>query len=202
MSILAFALLTALNGAPAQEEPAPRVETRSEIRIVRAGGADGAGTLDADGDGVVTREEFASPLGSAFDRLDKDRDGRLSREELAAGGEGGIHVFRSGGAPGRVVMSGGGRGGAGGAQAGTRVFTLRRDGSDGALSIDGPGRSQVFVRRFGPDGAGEMDTDGDGKVSEAEFLAPMREAFQRMDADRNGFIDADENRSRDSSPSQ
>jgi hypothetical protein len=193
MSILAFALLSALNGAPAQDQPAPRVETRSEIRIVRAGGADGPSALDADRDGVVTREEFASPLNSAFDRLDKDRDGRLSAEELAAGGEGGTQVFRSDGregAPGVMIF--GGPGGPAGAQAGTQVFTIRRGGPDGAVSVDGPGRSQVFVRRFGPDGAGDMDKDGDGKVSEAEFLAPLREAFQRMDANGDGLLDEGE----------
>ena len=42
-----------------------------------------------------------------------------------------------------------------------------------------------------PDG-GDMDADGDGRISEAEFLAPMREAFASMDADGSGFVEAAE----------
>ena len=215
MSIVAAALLTALNAAPAQEE-APRVETRSEIRIVTTG-EDGPGRLDADGDGVVTREEFSAPMGAAFDRLDANHDGRLSSEELAASrggprdhvimrdgpvGPGGpdFHVFTARldgpGGPGegdvRIITRDGGPGMAmrdrpGGPGRDAEVFMFRR-GPEGGPG--GPGGHQVFVRRFGgPDGPGEMDKDGDGKVSQAEFLAPMIEAFGRMDADRDGFLD-------------
>ena len=61
------------------------------------------------------------------------------------------------------------------------------------MTSDGPGNQQVFVRRFGgPDGPGQMDTNGDGKVSEEEFLAPLREAFGNMDADHDGFLDEGE----------
>jgi len=212
MSILAVALLAALNGAPTQDEAAPRVETRSEIRIVRADG-DGPGRLDKDGDGVITREEFSAPMGTAFDRLDADHDGRLSIEELAAGhggpdgpgrrvmmfggpgghggpGEHDVHIItREGpggpGGPGMPMMFHGGPGGPG-----VQIFTSR-SGPDGGPMPGGPG--QVFVRRFGgPDGPGEMDKDGDGKVSQDEFLAPLREAFGRMDADHDGFLDEGE----------
>ena len=218
MSIIAVALLAALNTAPAQEE-GPRVETRSEVRIITTDG-EGPGRLDADGDGVVTREEFSAPMGNAFDRLDADDDGRLSTEELAAnragprdhvimrdgpGGPGGpgVRVFTSrldgvegpgehdvriitrDGGPGVVMLDGpGGPGGPGGD---AEVFMFRHGGPEGPA---GPGGQRVFVRRFGgPDGPGEMDKDGDGKVSQAEFLAPMIEAFTHMDADSDGFLD-------------
>ena len=211
MSIIAIALLAALNGASTQDEAAPRVETRSEIRIVTADG-EGPGRLDRDGDGVVTREEFSAPMGNAFDRLDADHDGRLSTEDLAAG-----HGGPEG--PGRRVMMFGGPGGpdgpgehdvriitrdgAGGHGApmmihggpggpGVQIFTSR-SGPDGGPTPGGPGSHQVFVRHFGgPDGPVEMDKDGDGKVSQDEFLAPLREAFGRMDADHDGFLDEGE----------
>lgn len=219
MSIIAAALLAVLNAAPAQDDD-PRVETRSEIRIITTDG-EGPGRLDADGDGVVTREEFSAPMGNAFDRLDTNDDGRLSAEELAAnrGGPRDHVIMRDGpggprgpGGPGfniftsrvegpdgpgehdvRIITRDGGPGvmmldGPGGRGGDAEVFVIRRDGPEGGPG--GPGQHRVFVRRFGgPDGPGEMDKDGDGKVSQAEFLAPLTETFARMDADGDGFLD-------------
>lgn len=209
MSIAALALLAALSASPAsQNEDGPRVERRSEIRIVTTDG-DGPGRLDADGDGVVTREEFSAPMGDAFDRLDENDDGRLSTEELAEsrgpggpggpgrrfmmmGGPGGpgehdVRIFTRGGEGGPVVI----HDGAGG---GSELFISRPDGREGVPMPDGAGPHRVFIHRFGgPDGPGEMDKDGDGKVSQDEFLAPMIEAFGRMDADSDGFLDQGEN---------
>jgi Ca2+-binding EF-hand superfamily protein len=42
-----------------------------------------------------------------------------------------------------------------------------------------------------------MDTNDDGRVTEDEFLAPLREAFQRMDEDRDGALDDGERPRRD-----
>lgn len=180
MSIAALALLAALTTSP-QDGDGPRVERRSEIRIVTTDSG-GPGRLDADGDGVVTREEFSAPMGDAFDRLDENDDGRLSAEELAAShGPGGP------GGPGRRVMMMGGPGGPG--EHDVRVFTL--GGPEGGP--EGPGPHRVFVQRFGgPDGPGDVDANDDGKVSQDEFLAPLVEAFGRMDADNDGFLDQGE----------
>ena len=217
MSVIAITLLAALTGGVAQEEAGPRVETRSEVRIINMG-ADGPGRLDADGDGVVTREEFTAPLGDAFDRLDADDDGRLSTEELAAGhGEGGpghrmmmmggpggpggpaVHIVtREGGLGGPGMMMFGGPEGHGGPGGDVQVFTFRSGGPEAGpphMGPHGPGSRQVFVRRFGgPDGPGDLDKDGDGKVSQDEFLAPLRETFGHMDADDDGFLDEGEDR--------
>ena len=37
-----------------------------------------------------------------------------------------------------------------------------------------------------------MDYDGDGRVSEEEFLAPMRDAFREMDKDGSGSLEEGE----------
>lgn len=201
MSIAALALMSALTTGPAVQSDAPRVETRSEVRIVTAGGPDGPGRLDADNDGVVTREEFSAPLASAFDRMDADHDGRLNAEELRAGHGGGpgdhVMMMRDGpggpGGHGPMIF----HGGPGGPGSDVRVFTFRHGGPEGSPEgapppPGGPGERRVEIRRFGGPGGGDMDTDNDGKVSEEEFLAPMREAFQSMDADHDGSLEEGE----------
>ena len=199
MTIAAIAFVAALSGIPVLHQDAPRTETRADVRIVTLGGPEGhgPGRLDADSDGVVTREEFTAPMATAFDRLDTDRDGRLTTEELAAGpGEGGpdgpgVHVMtmRGPGGPGGGPMVF--RGGREGDDA--RVFMFRHEGGPEGGPPPGPGgrgERRIEIRRFGgPDGQGSMDANNDGKVSEDEFLAPMREAFRSMDADRDGALD-------------
>lgn len=78
----------------------------------------------------------------------------------------------------------------GGHEAGHHVL-MRRPGPGGhaMLRSDDGERHEIFVRRSGGPGAGGLDKDGDGKVSEDEFLAPMREAFREMDADRSGALE-------------
>ena len=229
MSLATIVLISALGGSPALQSEAPRIETRSEVRIVTSGGP-GTGSLDADNDGVVTREEFSAPMTTAFDRLDADHDGRLTTEELAAGqGEGGhggpegpgpqVMILREGpgGPEGGPMMFHGGPEGAGpqvmilrdgpggpeggpmmfhgGGEGGAQVFMFRHGGPEGGPppGPGGPGQRRVEIRRFaGPEGPGQLDTDNDGKVSEAEFLAPMREAFKSMDADSDGSLDESE----------
>lgn len=38
----------------------------------------------------------------------------------------------------------------------------------------------------------KLDTDGDGKISKAEFMVKHEERFARMDKDSDGFISKDE----------
>lgn len=235
--------LIALSAALWQQPPAPPAppEVRTRVMVM---GADGPGGLDKDGDGQISREEFAAPLNDHFARMDANSDGRLSTEELAAGhgpmagGDHDVVVMRGPGGHGeggehrvRVIGGPGGHGGPG-----VRHFEMRRDGdASGAHAGHGEGRTMVFVggepgpggereiiirggpggpgghammagghpeggpgerieirRAGGPGGPNDLDTDNDGKISEAEFTAPLREAFARMDADRSGFVEAGE----------
>lgn len=210
--------LIALSALLMQDPPAPPAPPEAHTRFLMLG--DRPGGLDKDGDGQVSREEFAAPMNDHFARMDKDGDGRLSAEEMSAGHGAGAHVFMRGpggeggpgvrrfelhrsGAPGEhvetevrtMVFSGRPEGAAsgghqivigGGGEGSPRIITLPRGG-------DGPGEHNVIVRRLGgPDGEHEMDADNDGRISEAEFTRPMREAFARMDADRSGFIEEGE----------
>lgn len=213
-------ILIALSAALVQTPPAPPpgapVQVHSRFVFVGAG-ADGPGSLDADNDGQVTREEFAAPLNDAFSKMDKDGDGRLSSQELAAdtgsddanvtvrrlgggeverfelrrrgsGGEG-VARFERDGDPAMVFVTPDGDGPE------SRVFVRTRPGGAGARVVQfgrGPegGRpGRIEVRTSDRHGADDLDKDGDGKVSEAEFTAPLREAFARLDADHSGFVE-------------
>jgi hypothetical protein len=214
--------LIALSAALLQDPPAPPAppappEVHTRFMMM---GPDGAGRMDANGDGQVTREEFSAPMNDAFGRMDKDGDGSLSTEEMSAGhgahamtfmrgpgvpGAPGVRHFelrREGGESGTWTSEGGER---------TMVFVGRGDHGPGEVreiviegvdepvviershSVEGPGEHHVEIRRMGgPGGENELDKDGDGKISEAEFSAPLREAFAKMDADHSGFIEQGE----------
>lgn len=208
--------LIALSALLMQDPPAPPAPPEVHTRFMMMG--DGPGSLDKDGDGQITREEFAAPMNDHFARMDKDGDGRLSTEELSAGHGEGDHVFirRSGGeggpgmhrfelrrpgAPGEHVetdvrtMVFADRG-----EGGQHEIVIRGDAGEGSPRIihlprgpGGPGEHNVMIRQLGgPGGEHDMDADKDGRISEAEFTGPLREAFSRMDADHSGFIEEGE----------
>ena len=209
--------LIALSAALIQEPPAPPAppaapEVHTRFMVM---GAEGPGGLDRDGDGQITRDEFAAPMNDHFGRMDKDGDGRLSTEELTAGhgpmrgdGEHNVMIMRGPGGhggPGVRHFERRREGGEGAAHAShgdgrTMVFVAGRPGADGereiilhggpgAHMIGGPGERIQIRRTGGAGGEHDLDADDDGRISEAEFSAPLREAFARMDADRSGFIE-------------
>lgn len=164
LTVLAALSLQQQPPAPPTPPPGGPAVIHTERLVI--GGPEGR-DVDADGDGVVTREEFGAPLARAFDRLDADHDGRLSRTEMQARREGPEGANR-------VVIHGPG-------------------GPEG----HGPSPQTIIVGPDAANGLADMDKDGDGRISEAEFTAPLREAFARMDADRSGFVEAGEREGRD-----
>ncbi len=196
--------LIALSAVLMQDPPAPPAprETFTRVMVV---GPDGPGSLDKDGDGQVSREEFAAPMNDHFTRIDADGDGRLSAEELPAGqgssGVGNVLVFHGGaeGGPGVRRFEMRHPGGGEGRREEHEIVVRAPGGSAGPVVIHGPvrgapgGESRFEIRQSGgPGGHADMDKDGDGRLSEAEFTGPLREAFARMDVDRSGFIEEGE----------
>lgn len=193
--------------------PSPPLEVHSRMVFVGAGGTGG---LDKDGDGQISREEFGAPLNDHFAQVDRDGDGRLSADELKEGGDVPgdriiIHSGPGGGDPARRLELR--RPGTSGSRVESEVRTLilggggdpggrheivvsRSGGEDGPHVIrfpgGGSGSHSATVHRFGGPGGDDIDADKDGRISEAEFTGPLREAFARMDADRSGFIEAGE----------
>src|SRR5690606_4073258 len=94
---------------------------------------------DANGDGVVTRDEYRAARARAFARLDRNGDGYLDDRDSARR---------------RSI----------GRRAGDRVDGLRA----------------------------ELDTNRDGRISEREFVGGALPGFDRLDADGNGELDAEE----------
>ena len=206
--------IIALSAVLMQDSPAPPPAPQRETRFAFVTSGDGApGRLDANEDGEVTREEFSAPLNDAFARMDRNGDGRLTGDELPRmmGGHEDMTVMRGPGphrfemrrpgAPGgpeiefrregdrTIILSDGG-------EPGERHVTIRRSGEPGQMILERhegmPANRRVEAIHIGGPGHARLDTDGDGKVSEAEFMAPLREAFTRADKDGSGFIEEGE----------
>ena len=66
------------------------------------------------------------------------------------------------------------------------------------IIIGGPGHEgedgERHVMVFRHDSEGGLDSDGDGRWTFEEMVAPMREHFNQLDANGDGFVDESERR--------
>lgn len=175
---------------------AERMEKRAE-RLVRR--------LDSAGNGYVTQDEVAAAAQQRFARLDANGDGKLTSDELAF--RHGRHTAAADAPSERRAAF---------AQkhfdkldanhdgivtrdefvtAATARFQQLDSQNTGKLTaaqiVSSPRaqeRAQHAVARI----VQRLDTNGDGVVSQDEYLAAARKRFSRMDRNGDGFIDADE----------
>lgn len=159
---LAATSLTAGGVAYAQETQRGADMTRSAAET-RA--ATQFARMDANSDGVLNAADREARMRARFDAQDADGNGQLSFEEVQASRE---------------------------ARGEAREERRAERGTEG--------RGGHRMGRRGMRGGGEMhgmmmdraDTDGDGAISQAEFNAGALARFERMDADSNGTVTAEE----------
>ncbi|MBS0385461.1 MAG: EF-hand domain-containing protein [Proteobacteria bacterium] len=157
---------------------------------------------DANNDGVVTRQEFESFRTTEFARLDANHDGQLSQDEFRAG--------RRWGGPGGPGQSRGDR-----QEDRMARLDANHDGNisreeflvpanaafdrldanhDGMISAQERQGLRGMRQGFAGHAVGRhnLDTNGDGAISRAEWDAATAAMFERMDANHDGRITRDE----------
>ncbi|HEX7695703.1 MAG TPA: hypothetical protein VF409_14520 [Sphingomonas sp.] len=118
---------------------------------------------DADGDGVITRDEAMAQADARFDRLDTNKDGKLTPDELRPHGR---------------------MGGAG--------MAPPPPPADGAAPPPPPPVPAMAGRGFGERMFARLDTNGNGVIDRDEFRAQAARCFDRMDTNKDGKVDAAE----------
>ncbi|MBZ9646390.1 hypothetical protein K9B33_02435 [Sphingobium sp. 3R8] len=149
----------------------------------------GPWAADADGDGRITRDEMRAYMERRFGLMDQDSDGlvpvqamqRMLGHERQARAPAEDSTGKEGGPGKRHGGPGGGRegpGGAGGPPPGGRP--PRGDRADAAPPP--PGRAMPWPE----------DSNDDGQIDRAEFLAPALALFADQDRSGDGVLTADE----------
>ena len=156
--------------------------------------------LDADGDGKLSKDELQK-VGDLFDELDRDHDGFIEPLELAgtpgktgrppagAQSETGAATITPGEGkePSEVKTESGVKPSRteGAVSAGTSPDAAsRKAGRPGGQKGPGGQKAQGPIRR--------LDTNGDGKISRSEAQGRLKENFDKIDANGDGFLEPDE----------
>lgn len=187
MKILIIAAgLAALMPAAAQAQDQ---EVREERRVVVLGEP---GHRMEIGDEGLTREAFAAHHAEMFASMDADSNGVVTRDEMRAFHErlmpeiAELRGPHGPDGPGNIVIR---RHGGGHEDGDVVVFRHRLGDGEGVELEDG----QVRVFEFRHDGEGHgLDADSDGRLTFEEMVAPMRRHFDEMDANDDGFVDDSE----------
>jgi Ca2+-binding EF-hand superfamily protein len=161
--------------------------------------------LDTAGNGYVTQDEFIAAAQRRFARLDKNGDGKLTPDELTASrwdhgaAQGGQSRPLPPSAQARFAKADTNHDGVvtideyvAAAKALYAQLDTQHNGKVSASEIATSPRAQDRAVKVAERLIKHMDTNGDGVVSQAEFLAAAKTRFARLDKNGDGFIDADE----------
>ena len=147
----------------------------------------GPWAADADGDGRITRDEMATYMERRFGLMDQDSDGlvpvramqRMLGHEPQVRGQ--TESAQRGPGKGRGGPGGGASRGAGGPPPGGRPPEGTRADA-GSPPPPPPGRAMPYPE----------DSNDDGQIDRAEFLAPALALFADRDRNGDGVLTADE----------
>jgi Ca2+-binding EF-hand superfamily protein len=149
---------------------------------------------DANKDGFLQREELPERFRKNFDDIDANKDGKISKEELAKGW---FHLAarRRPADMMRVLveMSDCDECCADELQAAYDFLRKVDKNNDGKIDADElrAAREQLVVDRVDAL-IKELDADKDGKISKAEARGAVKRNFDKLDLNKDGFIDRDE----------
>lgn len=174
-------------------EVAARVVRRAASVVTR---------LDKAGNGYITKEEFLAAATRRFARLDKDGNGKLTIDELGMGRHGhGPRQSDKGAqfAQKRLDKLDTNHDGVvtqaeylAAATAMYSQFDAQGNGKVTAREIAASPQAQERVARATERRVKHLDTNADGAVSQAEYLAAAQKRFSRLDKNGDGFVDSDE----------
>lgn len=144
--------------------------------IAQAGGHKGGGAhmekLDTNSDGAISRAEAEAAAGAAFAQIDANADGFLTQAEHKAAHEAHRAEMKAKWEEKR---------------AGKEPREPKGERDPAKMEARKAKMAEKATERFT-----EVDTDGDGQWSKAEFTVHRLEFFGKMDADADGTISAAE----------
>jgi Ca2+-binding EF-hand superfamily protein len=194
---VALAAILAVSFAAAQdrgERPPPREGEKAPGRPLQFDIDRFFKDFDKNDDGFLTREELPAELRQSFDRIDANRDGKISREELARGiaqlqprrrASDMIYML--------IEMSDAHEDSVAEVQRAYDILRKLDKNRDGKIDPDELKAERTRLLKSRVDALfKQLDTNNDGRISRAEAKGQIREDFDEIDRNRDGFIEPEE----------
>jgi len=150
--------------------------------------------FDKNGDGVLTRDELPPELRSSFERIDANRDGKITRAELSRG----IQHLQPRRRPSDMIymlieMSDAHEDSVAEVQRAYDILRKLDKNRDGKIDPDELKAERTRLLKSRVDSLfKQLDTDEDGRISRREAKGQIREDFDEIDRNQDGYIEPEE----------